>query len=277
MVDGNAVFWTFGKSQKILNLRRDPKMTGLVESGDTYDQLRGVELRGTGLIIDDYDEILEIGKAVGVKYNGPIGARRLGAAVPRSPGHETTRRRVRDRARRQLGPHQARRRLLTPTSRLASATRYLERGPRASFSTPAPDGELCVNASGHSFSVAATAPACTVSICVAGICPFGSDIRGRRHGAQTQVPSAAGRCAGHCRRSRRREPSHRRLQQIVAVFEYRRTSEVRRLSSCLWDCWSSPSTRPAEPRCRRPQSPLMPRARSSTSSSAQTQPLRRST
>jgi general stress protein 26 len=71
MVGGNAVFWTFGKSQKILNLRRDPKMTGLVESGDTYDQLRGVELRGMGVIIDDYDEILEIGKAVGVKYNGP--------------------------------------------------------------------------------------------------------------------------------------------------------------------------------------------------------------
>ena len=35
MVAGNPVFWTFGKSQKILNLRRDPKMTGLVESGDT--------------------------------------------------------------------------------------------------------------------------------------------------------------------------------------------------------------------------------------------------
>ena len=71
MVGGNAVFWTFGKSQKILNLRRDPKMTGLVESGDTYDQLRGVELRGRGVIVDDYDEILDIGKAVGVKYNGP--------------------------------------------------------------------------------------------------------------------------------------------------------------------------------------------------------------
>ena len=71
MVAGNAVFWTFGKSQKILNLRRDPRMTGLVESGDTYDQLRGVELRGKGVIVDDYDEILDIGKAVGVKYNGP--------------------------------------------------------------------------------------------------------------------------------------------------------------------------------------------------------------
>ena len=71
MVEGNAVFWTFSKSQKIINLRRDSKMTGLVESGDTYDQLRGVELVGRGVIVDDYDEILEIGKAVGVKYNGP--------------------------------------------------------------------------------------------------------------------------------------------------------------------------------------------------------------
>jgi general stress protein 26 len=71
MVDGKAVFWTFSKSQKIINLRRDSKMTGLVESGDSYDQLRGVELRGRGLIVDDYDEILEIGKAVGMKYNGP--------------------------------------------------------------------------------------------------------------------------------------------------------------------------------------------------------------
>ena len=71
MVEGNAVFWTFSKSQKILNLRRDSKMTGLVESGDSYDQLRVVEVRGRGLIVDDYDEILDIGKAVGVKYNGP--------------------------------------------------------------------------------------------------------------------------------------------------------------------------------------------------------------
>jgi len=71
MVGGNAVFWTFGKSQKVVNLRRDPKMSGLVESGDSYDQLRGVELRGRGVIVDEYDDVLEIGKAVGVKYNGP--------------------------------------------------------------------------------------------------------------------------------------------------------------------------------------------------------------
>jgi general stress protein 26 len=71
IVDGKPVFWTFAKSQKIVNLRRDSKMTGLVESGDSYDQLRGVELRGSGTIVEDYEAILEIGKAVGVKYNGP--------------------------------------------------------------------------------------------------------------------------------------------------------------------------------------------------------------
>lgn len=70
MVDGQPAFWTFGKSQKIVNLRRDPKMSGLVESGSTYDQLRGVELRGRATIIDDYEAVLEIGKAVGVKYSG---------------------------------------------------------------------------------------------------------------------------------------------------------------------------------------------------------------
>ena len=70
VMDGKVTFWTFGKSQKIINLRRDPKITGLIESGDSYDQLKGVELVGTGRIIEDYDAVLAIGKAVGVKYNG---------------------------------------------------------------------------------------------------------------------------------------------------------------------------------------------------------------
>lgn len=71
LIDHKPVFWTYGKSQKIANLQRDSKMTGLIESGDTYDQLRGVELRGRGTIVDNYDEVLEIGKTVGVKYSGP--------------------------------------------------------------------------------------------------------------------------------------------------------------------------------------------------------------
>lgn len=70
-VDGQLAFWTFAKSQKIMNLRRDPKMSGLVESGAaSYNELRGVELVGEGRIVDDYDQVLEIGKAVAVRYNG---------------------------------------------------------------------------------------------------------------------------------------------------------------------------------------------------------------
>jgi hypothetical protein len=71
MMDGKPVFWTYGKSQKIANLRRDSKMTGLIESGVAYDELRGVELRGRGIVVEQYEAVLEIGKAVGVKYNGP--------------------------------------------------------------------------------------------------------------------------------------------------------------------------------------------------------------
>ncbi len=73
IVDGKIAFWTFAKSQKIVNLRRDPKMTALVESGETYNELKGVELVGTGRILEDYEQILEIGKAVGAKYSAAGG------------------------------------------------------------------------------------------------------------------------------------------------------------------------------------------------------------
>jgi PPOX class probable F420-dependent enzyme len=69
-LDGHPSFWTFGKSQKIVNLRRDPRITALVESGDSYGELRGVELVGTARIVEDFDEIVAIGRAVAAKYQG---------------------------------------------------------------------------------------------------------------------------------------------------------------------------------------------------------------
>ena len=70
MRDGSPVFWTFGKSQKVSNLRRDPKISALVESGDVYEELRGVELVGTGRVIEDHDEIVAIARLVSSKYAG---------------------------------------------------------------------------------------------------------------------------------------------------------------------------------------------------------------
>lgn len=42
-----------GRSQNALNLRRHPGFTALVEAGETYDELRGVELVGVATLVED--------------------------------------------------------------------------------------------------------------------------------------------------------------------------------------------------------------------------------
>lgn len=92
VLDGDPVFWTFGKSQKILNLQREPRITLLVETGEEYAELQGVELVGRGEVITDRDAIHEIGEAVYERYFGEIndevrpfvhasGAKRLGVRI----------------------------------------------------------------------------------------------------------------------------------------------------------------------------------------------------
>lgn len=73
LVDGKIYFETKAKSQKAVNLRRDPKITCSIEAGDSYDQLRGVAIEGTGAIIDDTtsDEYWAAGISVFERYNGP--------------------------------------------------------------------------------------------------------------------------------------------------------------------------------------------------------------
>jgi PPOX class probable F420-dependent enzyme len=79
----DIAFWTYGKSQKIVNLRRDPRMTCLVETGETYDQLKGVELVGRGEVIEDRDIIQVVGENVWERYTGPLddGAKQVVATM----------------------------------------------------------------------------------------------------------------------------------------------------------------------------------------------------
>jgi PPOX class probable F420-dependent enzyme len=70
LLDDKPAFWTFGKSQKITNIRRDPKITGLVESGESYNELRGVELVGSARLLEDYEAIRDLGIRVATKYQG---------------------------------------------------------------------------------------------------------------------------------------------------------------------------------------------------------------
>ncbi|MGB3696631.1 MAG: PPOX class F420-dependent oxidoreductase [Gordonia sp. (in: high G+C Gram-positive bacteria)] len=71
VIDGEIWFETKAKSQKVVNLRRDPRATVLIEAGDTYDTLRGVSIEGTVEIHDDPDACFAVGRSVWERYNGP--------------------------------------------------------------------------------------------------------------------------------------------------------------------------------------------------------------
>lgn len=71
VVDREIWFETKAKSQKAVNVRRDPRITFLLEDGDTYDTLRGVSFEGTAEIVDDPDAIFRVGVSVWERYTGP--------------------------------------------------------------------------------------------------------------------------------------------------------------------------------------------------------------
>ncbi len=71
MVDGQIWFETKAKSQKAVNLRRDDRITCLIEDGHTYDTLRGVALEGRGVIVEDADAAWQVGVSVWERYYGP--------------------------------------------------------------------------------------------------------------------------------------------------------------------------------------------------------------
>ncbi|WP_174183960.1 pyridoxamine 5'-phosphate oxidase family protein [Nocardia barduliensis] len=71
LIDGEIWFETKAKSQKAVNLRRDPRVTCMVEAGQTYDQLRGVSIEGRAEIIEDAEKLFAVGVSVWERYNGP--------------------------------------------------------------------------------------------------------------------------------------------------------------------------------------------------------------
>ena len=70
--DGALAFWTYGASQKVVNLRRDPRISCLVEDGDDYFELRGVSITGTARLVEDYEDIRELGSKVARRMAGDV-------------------------------------------------------------------------------------------------------------------------------------------------------------------------------------------------------------
>ena len=70
VIDGMVHFTTFGKSQKILNLQRDNKITAMLESGKAYTELKGLVIEGEAEVVPDTDFTAKVMGLVGSKYNG---------------------------------------------------------------------------------------------------------------------------------------------------------------------------------------------------------------
>ena len=72
VVDGQVGFWTYGKSQKVVNLRRDPRITVMVETGKAYEELCGVMITGRSRLVEDREGVTAFGELLYPRYFGEL-------------------------------------------------------------------------------------------------------------------------------------------------------------------------------------------------------------
>jgi PPOX class probable F420-dependent enzyme len=68
--DGALWAWTYAKSQKVRNLQRDPRATLQVETGASYDQLRGVMIEAETTIHSALETVTALGVELAARYGG---------------------------------------------------------------------------------------------------------------------------------------------------------------------------------------------------------------
>ena len=103
--DGAFYMTSYGKAQKVVNIRRNPKVALMIEAGNAYAELRGVMVRG-------HCEIIEGADAVRAAFAGmaeargatPVATERIGRQRAEAGGAEDY-----PGKDHQLGPQQARR------------------------------------------------------------------------------------------------------------------------------------------------------------------------
>jgi len=67
---GKIVLETFTKSQKVVNLQRDDRITVLLEAGEVYEDLKGVSIRGRAELVQGVDAVHRLHMEV-LKRNTP--------------------------------------------------------------------------------------------------------------------------------------------------------------------------------------------------------------
>jgi PPOX class probable F420-dependent enzyme len=76
--DGAFYMTSYGKAQKVVNIRRNPKVGLMIETGSAYAELKGVMVRGHCEIIEGAEAVQEVfawsAEARGESYSRPAGA-----------------------------------------------------------------------------------------------------------------------------------------------------------------------------------------------------------
>jgi len=70
--DGSILMTTYGRSQKVVNVQRNPKVALLVESGTRYDELKGVLLRGDAEVVENEALCVRVLTKIHAKHSGGL-------------------------------------------------------------------------------------------------------------------------------------------------------------------------------------------------------------
>ena len=70
VVDGEIAFETFSRSQKVVNLKREPRISVLLEDGLEYSALRGVSIQGRARLVQEPEKVHPYALAV-MRRNQP--------------------------------------------------------------------------------------------------------------------------------------------------------------------------------------------------------------
>jgi PPOX class probable F420-dependent enzyme len=81
--DGEIWAWTYGKSQKVVNLERDPRATLQVEAGEQYHELRGVMLECDVTLHRETPDVQAFGEELFLRYAGDRASEMVAAQAPK--------------------------------------------------------------------------------------------------------------------------------------------------------------------------------------------------
>ena len=82
--DGIFYMTSYGKAQKVINIRRNPKVGLMVDTGRVYNELQGVLVRGHCEIIEDPSQVQVAWRRMGEVQAGKSGVpREASASMPK--------------------------------------------------------------------------------------------------------------------------------------------------------------------------------------------------